>query len=430
MSHSTHFCQRRCKFCKQVHEPGRCEVFQELTKLDRTNDQRTRILLDTGANVSIVSARYTKKLGLRDIRNQDCSMDTQGISKENATKTRRTTVKITLGWKRVYVFDMGGCPPRDRLYDPCRSSAGYVPFERKTPDEVSIPLIKKQAIQIEPEIHYEVSGPSATLNIPSSRRDIRYRRLTMSGLGGRNLWRRLSRVIGKDGHIAPYGVLASPLSNSGMGSARTSPARYRYTEWQVLAYAEARDKDLYKKEEKLYEQWLATQPSTVAQPEYTYPTSILQHEENETASDNLHEDRERSSDSDDSSDDSIELNFPKARPKLNFGNDVTVLENLFISVVKAITTKGYESSEDDVVYVHEPADVELTDYAQKLAFLPDLSDHSPTELDFSAANVLNSTLSDVSDDGQAKLKLYELLEGLLKANLVSFSNSQWLHQLL
>ncbi|OWZ07443.1 hypothetical protein PHMEG_00020161 [Phytophthora megakarya] len=28
--------RRRCKFCKQVHEPGRCEVFQELIKLVRT----------------------------------------------------------------------------------------------------------------------------------------------------------------------------------------------------------------------------------------------------------------------------------------------------------------------------------------------------------------------------------------------------------
>ncbi|OWY93293.1 hypothetical protein PHMEG_00037364, partial [Phytophthora megakarya] len=36
MSHSTQFWRRRCKFCKQVHEPGRCEVFQELTKLVRT----------------------------------------------------------------------------------------------------------------------------------------------------------------------------------------------------------------------------------------------------------------------------------------------------------------------------------------------------------------------------------------------------------
>ncbi|OWZ01865.1 LOW QUALITY PROTEIN: hypothetical protein PHMEG_00026678 [Phytophthora megakarya] len=170
----------------------------------------------------------------------------------------------------------------------------------------------------------------------------------------------------------------------------------KYTEWQVLAYAEARDKDLYKKEEKFMNN--ATQPSAVARPGYRYPTSILQHEENQTASDNLHEDRgdvqrktteesadnwvvitgvrvrtpnEDSSCSDDSSDDSIELNFPEATSKLNFGSDVTILENSFISVVKAITTKGYESAEDDVVYIHKSADVELTDYAQELAFLPD-----------------------------------------------------------
>ncbi|OWZ03104.1 hypothetical protein PHMEG_00025225 [Phytophthora megakarya] len=64
------------------------------------------LLAELGANVSIVSARYAKKLGLRDIPDQDCSMDIQGISKEKATTTRRTTVKITLGWERVYVFDM------------------------------------------------------------------------------------------------------------------------------------------------------------------------------------------------------------------------------------------------------------------------------------------------------------------------------------
>ncbi|OWY98320.1 hypothetical protein PHMEG_00030939 [Phytophthora megakarya] len=252
----------------------------------------------------------------------------------------------------------------------------------------------------------------------------------------------------------------------------------------------ARDKDLYKKEEKLYEQWLATQPSAVARPEYTYPTSILQHEEDDTVSNNYeHEDRgdvqrstmEESADiwvantgvttrvsdddsscSEESSDDSFELDFLEAAPDTNSRSDVRILEKLFISVVKVITTKGYESTEDDIIYVHKPADVELTDYAQELAFLPDFSDHSPTELDFSAANVLNSALS---VDDQAKLvnvlkahknimiasgnalppprvvcdinveehapikqrarripirylqKLYELLKGLLKANL-------------
>ncbi|OWY94503.1 hypothetical protein PHMEG_00035737 [Phytophthora megakarya] len=253
----------------------------------------------------------------------------------------------------------------------------------------------------------------------------------------------------------------------------------KYTEWQVLAYADARDKDLYKKEEKLYEQWLATQPSAVARPEYTYRTSILQHEEDDIVSNNhAHEERgdvqrstmEESADiwvantrvttsvSDDdsscsegSSDDSLELEVPEATPDPNSGSDVRILEKSFISVVKVITTKEYESAEDDVIYVHEPAAVELTDYAQELAFLPDFSDHSPTELDFSAANVLNSALS---VDDQAKLvnvlkthknimiasgnalpppaygvvylqKLYGLLKGLLKAKLVSFSDSQW-----
>ncbi|OWZ02527.1 LOW QUALITY PROTEIN: hypothetical protein PHMEG_00025896 [Phytophthora megakarya] len=99
-----------------------------------------------------------------------------------------------------------------------------------------------------------------------------------------------------------------------------------------------------------------------------------------------------------SSDDSLELNFPEGTPDPNSESDFMILEKSFISVVKAITRK--DMSPHYVIYVHEPADVGLTDYAQELAFLPDFSDHSPTELDFSAANVLNSALS---ADDQAKL---------------------------
>ncbi|OWZ07810.1 hypothetical protein PHMEG_00019754 [Phytophthora megakarya] len=43
MTHSTNFCRRRCKLCKQVREPRRCEVFQELTKLVRTKVDKTYI---------------------------------------------------------------------------------------------------------------------------------------------------------------------------------------------------------------------------------------------------------------------------------------------------------------------------------------------------------------------------------------------------
>ncbi|KAE9278376.1 hypothetical protein PF008_g28632 [Phytophthora fragariae] len=34
-NHSAHFCNHRCKFCKQVHDVGRCEVFQRLEKLTK-----------------------------------------------------------------------------------------------------------------------------------------------------------------------------------------------------------------------------------------------------------------------------------------------------------------------------------------------------------------------------------------------------------
>ncbi|GMF62253.1 unnamed protein product [Phytophthora fragariaefolia] len=33
--HSAHFCNRRCKFCQQVHDAGRCEMFQRLETLTK-----------------------------------------------------------------------------------------------------------------------------------------------------------------------------------------------------------------------------------------------------------------------------------------------------------------------------------------------------------------------------------------------------------
>ncbi|OWY93200.1 hypothetical protein PHMEG_00037489 [Phytophthora megakarya] len=35
MSHSVHYCFKRCKLCKQVHDAGKCEAFVELTNLLR-----------------------------------------------------------------------------------------------------------------------------------------------------------------------------------------------------------------------------------------------------------------------------------------------------------------------------------------------------------------------------------------------------------
>ncbi|KAG3231784.1 hypothetical protein PI124_g23120 [Phytophthora idaei] len=70
------------------------------------NDKRTRILLDTGANVSVITDTFAKKLRLRDAPDHGRRIDIQGISEGKVATTRRAQVKITLDWEMVYEFEM------------------------------------------------------------------------------------------------------------------------------------------------------------------------------------------------------------------------------------------------------------------------------------------------------------------------------------
>ncbi|OWZ04813.1 hypothetical protein PHMEG_00023216 [Phytophthora megakarya] len=36
LTHSVHYCYKRCKMCKQVHDAGKCEAFNELASLIRS----------------------------------------------------------------------------------------------------------------------------------------------------------------------------------------------------------------------------------------------------------------------------------------------------------------------------------------------------------------------------------------------------------
>ncbi|GMF17585.1 unnamed protein product [Phytophthora lilii] len=63
------------------------------------DDTRTRILLDTGANVSVVSAHLAKRLRLRDIPDYVRSLEVKKINPGVMATTRRALVKITLGWE-------------------------------------------------------------------------------------------------------------------------------------------------------------------------------------------------------------------------------------------------------------------------------------------------------------------------------------------
>ncbi|GMF55661.1 unnamed protein product [Phytophthora fragariaefolia] len=72
------------------------------------NDARTRILLDTGANVSVISERFTKQLRLREVRDHGRCMEIQGFTKGTMATTKRALAKVTLGWNQVYDESLEG----------------------------------------------------------------------------------------------------------------------------------------------------------------------------------------------------------------------------------------------------------------------------------------------------------------------------------
>ncbi|GMF61389.1 unnamed protein product [Phytophthora fragariaefolia] len=70
------------------------------------NDWRTKILLDTGANISAVSESFARKLRLRRRVSLDKKIDIQGIAKDKVYTQERAKIKLTLGWELVYEFEV------------------------------------------------------------------------------------------------------------------------------------------------------------------------------------------------------------------------------------------------------------------------------------------------------------------------------------
>ncbi|OWZ03943.1 hypothetical protein PHMEG_00024245 [Phytophthora megakarya] len=198
----------------------------------------------------------------------------------------------------------------------------------------------------------------------------------------------------------------------------------KYNERQVLAYAEGRDEALARKEKELYECWLAEQSRAVERRESEKPERILQ------------------------------------RPtETSVAPDETRLQEVgsIETEIEAEIATGAIGDDDDL-YEHMPNEMELADYAHELAFLPDLSEPSSSVLDYTGLNVVNESLS---GDQQQKLvevlkrhekimiasenalpppaygvvcdinplrvleKLYALLKGLLRAELITFLDSPW-----
>ncbi|KAG3009227.1 hypothetical protein PC120_g15760 [Phytophthora cactorum] len=88
---------------------------------------------------------------------------------------------------------------------------------------------------------------------------------------------------------------------------------------------------------------------------------------------------------------------PRTRPKrreattmvLSMDRDaVAELDATFVSAMRvSVAEETQGPAEGDATYEHPAADAGLEDYAHELAFLPDLTEASPTTLDYSAPNI-------------------------------------------
>ncbi|GMF66004.1 unnamed protein product [Phytophthora lilii] len=374
--------------------------------------------------------------------------------------TRRALVKITLGWERVYEFEVW-IMDHNAGVDVVLGTDFMIPAgvrldlfhgTARLPDEVMVPLVKSaNALDEASYGTHEVAGPTEALRIsgrewgefrvsrrhpPRDTHTLWIRQTdtlfptVVSFRRGKPHHVRLTNVTSRSAYCPAHLPLLVWTPHSELprepGYLRLNSARYN--EWQVLAYANARGKELYKKERELYEQWLATQPPAVELPSYVTPREILRRPSEASLEGGIQEwacaasDGSSSSDTDpevsvDSPRDSrdeiqptgatteaadiqpSELDPTEDNPSTAESNTV---ETLYSNYVCALVGGKPDTVDADTTETAEhTATVRgLDDYAHELAFLPDLLEVSVTDLNYIGDNVLNR---DLRQDEQQRL---------------------------
>ncbi|OWY98128.1 hypothetical protein PHMEG_00031183 [Phytophthora megakarya] len=444
----------------QVHDFGKCEAFDELAKILRTNvdkknispelqklvfvnDVRTSILLDTGANVSIITTKLARRLRLDPIQEHGRQLEVQGIQEGKVSTTTRVKAKVTLGWNTVYEFEfwvMDHSAGSEVVLGtdfmiPAGIRLDLFNATAKLPGEEMVPLVKSLSTDEDSvEGMHVTGGPTKSLQIPAGEWiEFRLQKRKPS-LGTHDVWVRrtvaLIPTITRFGKGQPTLVRLTNITDRVVycpthlnviawvprgfmpKQAGYVPIDFRkYEQWQVLAYAGSHDETWFKLECELYERWLASQPPLVERQPYTWPTSIL-HKLDEYSSDgddSLSQNEQWSMEpvarSVDSATDGSPVGDDPVSAAVALGAEekspvaaVADLEYTFMCVMHVLSTEGNADPADDDYAVHEANYISLEDYAQELAFLHDLREPLVTELDYTAPNVKNSSSGVISND--------------------------------
>ncbi|OWZ01458.1 LOW QUALITY PROTEIN: hypothetical protein PHMEG_00027146 [Phytophthora megakarya] len=392
------------------------------------DDTRARILLDTGANVSVISAAYAKRLRLREVSDHGRSLEVRGINPGVLETRRRTLVKITLRWERVYEFEMWimehSAGVDVVLGTDFMISAGVrldlFHGTARLPDEYhwGSRRVPRMTYRMEPKSSVDrpmtctshgASGASSDCLEKAFASDTRVmdKKDQTNGTDGDGVPQGQACVGPHDERVGRDSSVLKALLCGIVDTQGSAPTRSG-----VLAYAEERDYTLLQKEKELYECWLAEQPPAVERQEYKTPARILTRPTEDSHPGRVHwtiQDQmtgvvmnshcsARTRNNSEASvvvgvdeETSRELNTQPTEfsDAGNEGKDpaedlVDMLELTYISVMQEIEAEiaAGDKGTDDDWYTHIPNEMELADYAHELAFLPDLTEPSSTVLDY------------------------------------------------